>query len=144
MSLFYGIIRGASVEFEKDHEWMAFTQANQGRKIYLDVGFETKQRSPKQNNSLWLGLTQLANALNDSGKDMRAVLKQEINIPWDKDTVHDYLLIPILKAMKQKSSTTEITKEEITSVWDVMFRELGEKHNVEYIPFPSQLSTKSL
>jgi len=40
-----------------------------------------------------------------------------------------------------KDSTTKLKKVgEIEEVWDTMFRFLGEKHQVEYIPFPSDPS----
>lgn len=137
-TVFYGKIRGVSVEFENDQEWERFCLANAGRKIYIEVGYETRQRTGKQNSSLHVGLDILADELNKAGLDMRTVLKQEIAIPWNGDTCKEYLYRPLMTAMLLKKSTTELTKDQISEVWEVLMRELGEKHEVEYIPFPSK------
>lgn len=97
----------------------------------------TKQRTVQQNKALWLFMTLLAENLNDSGLDMKVVLKPQISIPWTKNSVHDYLWIPIQKAMYGTESTTFLHKlEQIEKVHKVLMRELGEKHEVEYISFP--------
>ncbi len=83
-------------------------------------------------------MTQLAQSLNESGKDMRVVLKPEYSIPWTKDNVHDHLWIPIQKALYGTNSTTFLTKlEQIDKIHEVIMRELGEKHGIEYIEFPN-------
>lgn len=97
-----------------------------------------KQRTQNQNSALWLWFTQLANALNESGKDMRVVLKPTYSIPWTKDSIHDHIWIPIQKAMYGTDSTTFLHKQEqIDKIHEVIMRELGEKHEIDYIPFPN-------
>lgn len=95
-------------------------------------------RTSQQNKALWKFLTLLADSLNESGKDMRVVLKPTYSIPWTKENCHDHLWIPLQKAMYGTDSTTELNKQEqITKIHEVIMRELGEKHGVEFIPFPS-------
>ena len=97
-----------------------------------------KQRTPSQNNALWLFFTQLGKTLNDMGLDMRKVLKPTYNIPWTKENVHDHIWLPFQKAMYKTNSTTFLHKhEQIEELHKVIMRELGEKHSVEYIPFPT-------
>lgn len=109
-----------------------------GKKITARIDRMTGQRTLSQNNALWLGLTMLAQTLNDAGLDMRKVLKQSVSIDWNKDTVAEYLFKPIMKAKTGKTSTTELSKTgDIEDIWDILFRHLGEKHHVEYIPFPN-------
>ena len=138
MSLFYGKIRGQSIEFEKDDEWITFTAANEGRKVYLDIGFETRQRTIPQNSSLHLAFTMLATALNDAGLEISTVLDRTMRVPWSADTVKEALYRPLMKAKLGKSSTTELTKDEVSEIYDLLLRELGEKFGVEAIPFPSK------
>lgn len=96
-----------------------------------------KQRTLSQNSALWLFMTQLANELNNAGKDMRIVLKPTYSISWTKENVHDHLWIPIQKAMFTTNSTTFLRKQEqIDKIHEIIMRELGEKHGIEYIPFP--------
>lgn len=59
------------------------------------------QRTGQQNRAAHKGFEILADALNASGKDMRVVLKPEINIPWTKASVKEYLFKPIMRAMFQ-------------------------------------------
>lgn len=97
-----------------------------------------EQRTSQQNRALWQFCTLLAGSLNDSGLDMRVVLKPEISIPWTKKSIHDQLWIPIQKAMYGTDSTTFLHKtEQIDQIHKVIMRELGEKFGVEHIPFPS-------
>lgn len=97
-----------------------------------------KQRTELQNRALWLFFTQLSQELNNSGKDMRVVLKPTYSIPWTKDNIHDHIWIPIQKAMFGTNSTTFLHKQEqIEAIHKVIMRELGEKHGIEFIPFPN-------
>ena len=73
------------------------------------------------------------------GLDQRRVLKPSVSIPWTPIAVKESLFKPIMTAMTQKKSTTELEKTgEIDEVWDTLLRHLGEKFGVEYIPLPSQ------
>lgn len=104
---------------------------------YLKELKPVNYRTPQQNSAFHLGLTFIANALNDAGKDMRLVIRDEIDIPWSTKSVKEYLFRPIMKAITGKESTRELTKDgEIDKVWEILMRELGEKHGIEYIPFP--------
>ena len=99
--------------------------------------FIEKQRTYSQNRSLWLFMTMLADTLNDAGKDMRVVLKPTYSIPWTKDSVHDHLWLPVQKAMCGTESTQILHKTmQIDKIHEVIMRELGEKHHIDYIPFP--------
>lgn len=96
-----------------------------------------KPRTSQQNRALHLFCERLAQSLNEAGLDMRKTLKPQISIPWTKEAVKTFLWKPIQQAMYQKQSTTELFKlEEIDHIHEVLMRELGEKHGVEYIPFP--------
>ena len=95
-----------------------------------------KQRTILQNNALHLYFENLAETLNSAGLDMKKVLKPEIDIPWSKETVKEYLWKPIQNAQLGKKSTTELTTKEIDKVFDTINRHLGEKLGV-HTDFPS-------
>lgn len=95
-----------------------------------------KQRTDRQNRAFWLHCEHLAQELSGAGLDMRRVLKPEIEIPWTKQSVCDFLIRPIMKAMYQKESTTELETKELTKVIEVLHRHMGEKFNLN-VPFPS-------
>jgi hypothetical protein len=97
---------------------------------------EAKQRTLQQNRALHLLFGMIAQTLNENGLDMRRTLKDTIDIPWNAETVKEYMWRPIQKAQLNKESTTELTTKDIDAVFDTLTRYLGEKHGV-YTPFPS-------
>lgn len=98
-----------------------------------------EQRTSQQNQALHLFFKMLAEELNDAGLDQRTVLKETISIPWTQEAVKEQIWKPIQRAMFNKPSTRELDRvEEITQIHAVIMRELGERHGVEYIPFPDQ------
>lgn len=94
-----------------------------------------KQRTSQQNRALHVYFQLVADALNDAGLDMRAVLKPEVEIPWTRTSIKEYLWKPIQRIQLGKASTTELTTKEIDQVFDTMNRHLA-KHGV-HEPFPS-------
>lgn len=98
---------------------------------------EPTKRTSDQHKALHLAFSMLANSLNSAGLDQRVVLKPSISIPWDTSSVKEQLWKPIMKAKTGKTSTTQLDKiGEIDEIYDILFRHLGEKFGVEYIPFP--------
>jgi len=96
------------------------------------------QRTNQQSKALWLFMTMLSKALNEAGLEPRKVLKPTYNLQWTKEMIHDNMWIPIQEAMYKTNSTTFLHKQEqIDKIHEIIMRELGEKHNLEYIPFPS-------
>lgn len=96
-----------------------------------------KQRTEQQNRALWLFMTLLARELNEAGLEPKKVLKPEYNLQWTKEMIHDNIWVPIQEAMYGTNSTTFLHKQEqIEKIHEIIMRELGEKHNLEFIPFP--------
>jgi len=96
-----------------------------------------KTRTENQNNAIHKDCELVGNKLNDAGYDMKKVLK--IDIPWTTESVKEYIIKPIMKALYQKESTTELEKQgEINKLHDVVMRELGEKFGIEYHDFPHE------
>lgn len=99
-----------------------------------------KQRTSQQNRALWKFYELLAKALNEAGLEPRILLKPEYNLQWTKDMIHDNIWIPFQKSMYKTNSTTFLHKQEqIEKLHEIIMRELGEKHGLEYIPFPVDL-----
>ena len=95
------------------------------------------QRTNQQSKALWLFMTMLSKTLNEAGLEPRKVLKPSYNLQWTKEMIHDNMWIPIQEALYGTNSTTFLHKQEqIDKIHEIIMRELGEKHNLEYIPFP--------
>jgi len=97
----------------------------------MDVG--PKKRSEKTNRALHKYFEFVADALNDAGLDIGKTIT--IDIPWSAITVKELLWRTVQKKLVDKKSTTQLTSEEVTEVFEVMNRGLS-KRGLE-IPFPS-------
>ena len=96
------------------------------------------KRTHQQNNALHKGFQLLAEALNDAGYEMKAVLAvKEVDVPWTKESVKEVLFRPIMSAMTEKGSTTELNTVEVSDVWLVLMRHLGENFGIN-LEFPSE------
>ena len=100
---------------------------------------EDNKRTLRQNSALHLYLTQVAEALNDSGYDIKKVIEHaKVEIPWTPISAKEILWRPIQRSMYKKESTTELTKlQEIDQVYEVLNRFLA-KLGIESIPFPDK------
>jgi len=95
-----------------------------------------KTRTSQQNRALHLWFTQLAEALNLAGWDMRKLIKQEVDISWSGISIKEYLWRPIQEIYLKKKSTTQLKTEEIDQIYDQVNRIVGQRTGV-YVPFPS-------
>lgn len=97
-----------------------------------------KGRTRKQNNALHLFFNLMADMLNESGLDQRKVLKPEIDIPWDHESVKEKLWRPVQIDVTHKESTTELnSQEDINKVYDVLNRHLAQRFpGIPHVPFP--------
>lgn len=110
--------------------------------LYIITVKEAKPKALRtlvQNSSMWLYFRKLGEALNDAGLDMRKVLKPEIEIPWNKDTVCDHLWRPIQKAVTGKESTKELDTKQPGEVYEVLNRYTASKLGIS-VPFPDRFS----
>ena len=97
---------------------------------------KTTTRTLQQNKALHKYFEAIADTLNAAGLDMKVVLKPEVDIPWSKETVKDFLWRSVQKAQLGKRSTTELTTKDIDKIYDTLTRHLGEKFGV-FVEFPS-------
>lgn len=97
------------------------------------------QRTQKQNKAIHKYFELLAEALNDAGYDMKKTLKEDVDIPWNKDMVKSFLWKTIQEPMIGEKSTTDLDTDEVDKVYKVLSRHISEKFGV-YVPFPSDES----
>jgi hypothetical protein len=103
-------------------------------------GFEVSEelkRTLQQNKAMHKYYTMLADKLNESGLDMKKVLKPGIDIPWSPTSVKEFLWRPIQDAMLDKESTRALTTDEVDKIYRVLDRHLGEKLGI-HVEFPNR------
>ena len=97
---------------------------------------EINVRTLQQNSALHLYFTLLAEALNESGNDMRSVIRQEVDIPWTPETIKRYLWKPLQKAYLGHDRTSNLKTSEVNKVYDILNKTIGERTGVSIL-FPS-------
>ena len=101
----------------------------------IHVSIKDGQRTLKQNSSLHQFYGDLANDLNNSGLDMRVVLKPSVPIEWDKTSVKKKLWKPIQEALEKGESTTDLTRVGVSEVYQTLAKHMAEKFGIT-TPFP--------
>lgn len=98
---------------------------------------EKKTRTLKQNRAMHQYCEDIARTLNEAGLDMRAVLKPGVEISWTKEMVKEYLWKPVQRLKFGSRSTTELTTDQVSKVYEDLNRHLGVEFG-EHSPFPSR------
>lgn len=96
-----------------------------------------EKRTLQQNKALHKLFTQMSDTFNTLGLDMRVVLKPEIKILWTPEAVKRELFKPVMKAMYNIDSTTELTTDQVSKVYEQIMKVIGEKFGI-YLEFPSK------
>lgn len=103
---------------------------------YVELECTTaRTRTARQNRALHVYLRLLGEALNEAGLDQRKVLKPDFPIPWTTHSTKENLFKPIMTVMFDVNSTTKLERIQVSQVYDVLNRSLGEKFGIS-IPFP--------
>lgn len=106
-------------------------------KDFLKENKPKHQRTPDQNKALHVDYKLIADKLNDAGIEQHAFFKAGFHIPYTTNFIKDMVWRPIQMRMYGKKSTTELEKTgEIENIHDVIMRDLGENHGIEYHEFP--------
>jgi len=107
--------------------------------IVCDVKGERSKRTALQNKAIHKYCSLLAQAFNDSGLDMKAVLAQkEAEVSWSMDSVKDVIWRPIQLALyPNKKSTTQLETGEVDEVYRHIARHMSEKFNINQ-SFPNR------
>jgi len=95
-----------------------------------------KKRTLTQNNSLHLYFKLLAEALNNAGLDIRKTLKEEVEIPWCKESVKQHLWKPIQAVMEKGDFTTELKTATVSEVYNVLSRHISQRFGIN-VDWPS-------
>lgn len=92
-------------------------------------------RTIKQNSAMHKYFALLSQKFNEGGLSIVKVLK--VDVEWTPDSIKDLLWRPIQESQTGKKSTTKLNRTEITKVYDVLNRALGEKLGI-HVPFPKK------
>lgn len=106
----------------------------------VDIAVGERQRSDQQRKAIEVYCNELAKAMNAAGLDQRAVLasmREGVEIPWSQDRVKDTLWREVQKAMLDKTSTTNLSRQEVSQVYETLNKWTSQTLGVS-VPFPER------
>ena len=114
-----------------------FLLDNEGKELRLEV--VKGRRTPSQNNSIHLYLTQLANELRNEGHTIKDVVNaiRRAEIMPTMLLLKEVLWKPIQKVLFKKDSTTKLDKHEVTDVYDAVNAFIAREFEI-HVPFPCE------
>jgi hypothetical protein len=96
-------------------------------------------RSTKQNSAFHLYFNMLAVELNDAGYSFKKVMSEpnryKADIDWNSNLIKEYIWRPIQKVVCNKKSTTQLNKDEVNKIYDLVNRYTSNMG--VSVPFPS-------
>ena len=96
------------------------------------------QRTLTQSNALHLWFRQVAEAMNDKGVDMQALMKaKKVSVPVTETIVKEVIWQPIEEVMIGEKSTTKLETKDVSMIYDVLNKHLAENFDGLHVPFPS-------
>jgi hypothetical protein len=106
-----------------------------GRRVTVE--FVQPEASQKQKNALHLWCNMVADTLNAAGLDMRKAVREEIDIPWTKESVKTYLWKPLQQYMTGYESTKRPSRTQYPEISDTLVRHFACKFGVQLPPWPT-------
>lgn len=121
------------IRFRKDFD-LQLARVKGDVEIIISKG----KRTEKQNAALHKYFELVAEAMNDAGYSVQAVLQKKMEIEWNPRLIKEILWRPAQQVILGVKSTTELDKQgDIDKVYDHLNRHLSEKFFV-HIPFPKK------
>lgn len=101
---------------------------------------EEKRRTEQQKKALHLWFRLLSEKLNEAGFDMRRTLREDIEIPWDKEgrMVKKYLWKPVQDAILNVESTAKCGKLDYPYIYEILCRHLTTKLGITPPEWPDK------
>lgn len=124
--------RGQLIPYSDD-DYQKFKKMADGAVYQIDIK-NLDIRTLKQNSSLHKYFELVSRELNDRGLTVSKTIKADI--VWSPASIKEVIWKPIQEAVLKKKSTTELTRTELDTVYDVMNMALGQKFGI-HIPFPT-------
>jgi len=133
--IFTGKIKDQKLSITRNPKFDLFIGTLEGQEVEIIIKRKVKRRSDRQNRALHLYFTQLSEALNESGHDMKKTLRQDVDIPWTPLNVKEHLWRPLMDAYLNIKSTTQMKTHDIDKIYDILNKTIGERTGV-FVAWP--------
>ena len=104
----------------------------------IEVNFTKRDsRTLAQNNALHLYFRNASTSLNDAGFTVAKTLNKGLEMPWTEILFEQLIWKPVQLAALGKKSTTQLTKHDVSNVYDIINLHLSTTRKI-HIAFPSR------
>ena len=110
--------------------WLWEMERLNGKEVEISIKKKTKTRTSLQNRSAHLYHTQVANAFNEAGLDIKLVLSKELEHPWNGILVKELIWRKVQISMYGKNSSKQLTTVEQMEVFEVINRYIGQEFGI--------------
>ena len=132
---FQGKVVNGIISWQDKNSKDIFLGSLEGKEVLVTIEVSKDRRTSAQNRSLHLYFQKLADALNDSGQEVKEFL--QVDVPWTPILVKEIIWRRVMEMYLKKHSTTDMDKiSDITAVYEIVNRAVGERAGV-HVPFPS-------
>lgn len=107
-----------------------------GKDVELEIHLMEYARTLRQSNAIHLYCQRVADALNVAGFEVLTFFRQGSRIPFSKEIVKELMWKRVQEAQLGKKSTTQLTRGEVSKIYDVVNNGLAERGI--HVDFPSQ------
>ena len=116
-----------------------FFEKNEGKTVSIELKRVNNQRSVRQNSAMHLWFTQVSEEMNDVGVPLVVQIgnREKIERPWNALSVKNLIFRPVMEAITDKKSTTQLERGELDKVLEPIMKWLAEDWMIS-IPFPSE------
>lgn len=130
-----GIVKDGKFWPSEKKLWLWILGGFAGQEVEITIKKVTKQRTSLQNRSAHLWHTQVAEAFNEAGLDIKMVLSKDLEHPWNGILVKELIWRKAQTSMYGKRSSKQLTTKEQTEVFEVINRYIGEEFGI-HVPWP--------
>jgi len=115
---------------------------NSVRYLTIDGAYEVtikklpKTRTAQQRKAIEVYCRELAKAWNEAGLTVQFVLSKTLDSEWSQELVKEAIYKKATSKALNKKSTTELSKEEVSAVYELVSR-FASQFGV-YVPFPEK------
>jgi hypothetical protein len=109
-----------------------------GKKPIVKFEAPESTRSHAQNNAMWLWFEMCAKAFQDAGIDLRAAIREDVEMPVTKNSFKEYIWVPLQKIMTGKRSTTEPSTTEYPEISETIIRHFAQAKGITLPAWPTR------
>jgi len=133
---FKGKVREGKLIVNSKSEVTEFLSLIDGSNVVISIEKAESKRTLTQNAAIHKYFEIVASAFRQAGIDSKVIFNEQVDVPVTAGVIKEGLWRPVQNALLEKQSTTKLTTKEVSEIYDIVNKHLGEKFGI-HVPFPS-------